>query len=439
MLKKMMIALMASAFSCSAIAAPVLMISIDGLRPGDVLEAEQRGLKIPNLQAFVQKGSAATGVMGILPTVTYPSHTTLITGVSPAKHGIVSNITFDPTNINQQGWYWYASDIKVPTLWEAAHAKGMITANVHWPVSVEAKGVDYNLPQIWRTGHPDDDKLVHALSTSGLVDALEAKLGKYAAGINDEMDGDENRGRFAVQLIADHKPDFATVYLTALDTNQHHHGPDSPEAHAVLERIDAIVGNLVAAEQAAHPDAVIAIVSDHGFAKTTTEVNLFVPFIQAGLITMDDKQAVKSWEAVPWLSGGSIAVTLARPHDPVLLKKVGDLLASLKANPALHIAEVIDHEAIVRQGGNPHASFYVGLSLDAMAGYKAPLAVTPSSYKGMHGHFAHNPALRSTFMLMGKSIPAHQSLGLIDMRSIAPTLAKIMGVTLPDAEMPSLF
>jgi len=364
------------------------MISIDGLRPGDVFEAQQRGLKIPNLRSFVAQGSTATGVFGVLPTVTYPSHTTLITGVSPAKHGVVNNLTFDPTNINRQGWYWYASDIKVPTLWEAAHAKGMVTANVHWPVSVEAKGVDFNLPQIWHTGHPDDEKLVHALSTPGLLDSPTTKLGPYSRGIDDEIGGDETRGRFAVQLIADHKPDFATVYLTALDTNQHHFGPGSTEAHAALERIDAVVGSLIDAELKAHPDAVIAIVSDHGFVPTTTEINLYIPFIQAGLITVDEKFNIKAWDAVPWISGGSIAVVL---------------------------------------------------KLDAMAGYKGMTPAGPSSYKGMHGHFPENPELQSVFMVKGQRIPGHYSLGLIDMRSIAPTLAKLMGTSLPDAEKPPLF
>lgn len=422
----------------AALAAPVLMISIDGLRPGDVFEAKARGLKLPNLEQFVTKGSTATGVVGVLPTVTYPSHTTLMTGVSPAKHGVVSNTTFDPSNINQQGWYWYASDIKVPTLWEAAHAKGLVTANVHWPVSVEAKGVDYNLPQIWRTGHPDDEKLVHALSTPGLLDALTAKLGPYARGIDDEMGGDETRGKFAVAMIADHKPDFFTVYLTALDTNQHHFGPGSAQAHAVLERIDAIVGKLVAAEQAVHPDAVIAIVSDHGFSGTTTEINLHAAFAAAGLLQVDlATLKITQWDAVPWLSGGSVAIVLARPDDAALKAKVADLLAKLKADPAMHIAEVIDHDEIVRRGGNRQASFYVGLQLDAMAGFKGGVN-GPSSYEGMHGHFPENLALRSTFMLMGPSVP-HGSMGEIDMRAIAPTLAKIMGTSLPDAEKPPVF
>lgn len=130
------------------------------------------------MQGFVSRGSYAHDVRGVLPTLTYPSHTTLITGVSPARHGIGNNLTFDPFNKNQYGWDWYAGDIRVPTLWDAAHAAGLTTANVHWPVSVGAQ-VDWNPRQIWRTGLPDDRKLLAALAAlaaPGLLPELESGL-----------------------------------------------------------------------------------------------------------------------------------------------------------------------------------------------------------------------------------------------------------------------
>ncbi len=297
------------AFAAPAFASPVLLISIDGLRPGDVSDAPQRGLKVLNLRRFLTDGSYVTGVRGVLPTVTYPSHTTLITGASPARHGVFSNTTFDPMQVNYGGWYWFASDIRVPTLWQAAAAGGLSVGNVHWPVSVGAKGITWNLPQIWRSGHADDAKMLAALATPGLIPELEAATGEtYAQGIDETIEGDENRGRFAVSLIARHKPQFATVYLTGLDHQQHADGPGTPPAHAVLERIDAIVGALIAAERNVHPDAVIAVVSDHGFAPIAHETNLFRAFIDAGLITLDPAGKVKGWEAMPWPSGGSAAV-----------------------------------------------------------------------------------------------------------------------------------
>ena len=422
-------------------ASPVLLISIDGLRPGDVLEAEKRGLKIPNLRRFVTDGTSATGVRGVLPTVTYPSHATLLTGTSPAKHGIVSNTTFDPKQINQGGWYWYASAFRVPTLWDAARTAGMTVGNVHWPVSVGAKSITWNLPQIWRTGHADDADLLKALATPGLIEDMETRLGVYAQGIDESIEGDQNRGKFAADLITEKKPGFMTVYLTALDHEQHGKGPGSADANAVLERIDTVVGTLVTAEMKVHPDATIAVVSDHGFSSTETEVSLFRSFVDAGLITLDTGGKVKDWLAMPWPSGGSAAVVLARPDDAALRDRVGGVLARLKADPAMRIAAIANWAAIAAMNGNPQAGFYVDFAPGTYAaGFKgamAPLSA-PSASKGMHGYFPGSPEMRSTFLIMGQGIAAGKSLGEIDMRAIAPSLAKRLGAKLKDAEVSPL-
>ena len=421
---------------------PVLLISIDGLRPGDVLDAAKRGLKVPNLRAFVDGGAYATGVVGVLPTVTYPSHTTLITGVAPARHGIVNNTTFDPLAINLGGWFWYAEDNTSRTLWDAAHDAGLTTGNVHWPVSVAAHNVTWNLPQIWRTGHGDDAKELRALSTPGLTSELEAAAGTaYADGKDESLAGDRNRARFGVKLIERHHPGFVTSYLTALDHEQHGSGPGSPDAHATLEVIDGLVGDLVAAEMKAHPGAVIAVVSDHGFAPVDTVINLFRPFIDAGLVKVDTAGKISGWDAAPWASGGSFAIVLARPDDAALKAKVADLLVKLAADPAAKIDQIITGSAIAAAGANPQASFYVNLKLGAVAtpfvNDKLPIAF-PAPVKGMHGYFPAAPEMRSTFLIMGKGVAKAKNLGEIDMRSIAPTLAKVMGGKLPDAEKAAL-
>jgi len=430
-----------SSVSGSAWGAPVLLIAIDGLRPVDVREAKAKNINIPNLKRFMDQGSSASGVQGVLPTVTYPSHTTLLTGAAPARHGIVSNTSFDPLQINQTGWFWYGSDIKSDTLWDAAAEVGLSTANVHWPVSVGVRSIRWNLPQIWRTGHEDDAKLLNALATPQLVTELTANGAPYAAGIDESIEADENRAQFAVNLIGKHQPEFMTVYLTALDHEQHLEGPASPAAYKVLERIDVLVGKLVAAQMEAHPDAVIAIASDHGFAALDTEVNLFRAFIDAGLITVDAQNKVTSWRAMPWSSGGSAAIIVADANDPKLEQQVASLLGELKKNPELKIDRILTQSEIQAKGGNPDAKFYIGFKLGAGAGgYKganAPL-ISKASYRGTHGYFADEPAMRSSFMIMGPDIRKGHDLGIIDMRSIAPTIAQILGTSLPKAEAVSL-
>lgn len=362
-LLSLMVCLIAIA-ATGARASPVLMISIDGLRPADVQDAAKRGLKIPNLTALETSGAYATTVTGVMPTLTYPSHTTLITGVSPAKHGIANNLTFDPLNRNQIGWYWYSEDIKVPTLWDVAHRAHLKTVNVHWPVSVGAQSIDLNLPQIWRTGTNDDRKLLRALATPGLISRLEASIGPYADGIDESVEGDEKRETFAEILMVTEKPGFATVYFTGLDHIQHLFGPDTPQAHDALERLDAAVGKLVAASRRAQPHLIVVIVSDHGFAPITKDVNLFGAFAQAALIRIDlPKKTVISWDAEPWFAGGAAAIVLAHPEDPALRAKVEARLAKLKADPELGIADIFGSDQLAHMGASPEAQYFVNFRI----------------------------------------------------------------------------
>jgi predicted AlkP superfamily pyrophosphatase or phosphodiesterase len=407
-----------------------------------VLEADKRGLKIPTLRRFLHVGAYATGVRGVVPTLTYPSHTTVITGVSPASHGIVGNTSFDPMQINASGWFWYASDIRVPTLWQAADDAGLSVGNVHWPVSVDARGIDWNLPQIWRSGHADDAKLLTALASPGLVSELEATTGKaYPQGIDEEVAGDENRATFAIAMIERHAPQFLTVYFAAYDHQQHQDGPGAPTAHAVLERIDAAVARVIAAERKAHPGAVIALVSDHGFAPLTREVNLFRAFIDAGLIRLGPDGKVASWDAMPWPMGGTAGVVLARQGDEALNRKVWAVLETLRAGTDSPIQEIV--AAAVGLGPTERVSpsimvhFRVGTSGGSFADQAKGLYGVPRS-KGSHGWSPAAPEMRASFMIMGPGIPAGRSLGDIDQRAIAPSLAKIMGARLEQAELPPI-
>jgi len=427
----------------------VILISIDGLKPEYVLDADAHGLKIPALRRFFREGTYSTGVHGVVPTVTYPSHTTLITGVSPAKHGIYANTTFDPLRKNSGGWYWYAEDIKVPTLWDAAADAGLVTANVHWPVSVAAR-ITWNLPQYWRAGTPDDRKILRILATPGLLDALEKDLGPYADGIDETITGDENRAKFAARLIELKHPAFATIYLTALDDEQHASGPFSAQSNATLERIDAAVAAILASVQRTYGDrAVVCIVSDHGFISADKTLNLTVAFRSAGLIEFGPPAAststssgekIKSWKAMVWGAGGSFAIVLHDKNDDVTRVKVAALLAKLAADPANGIHRIVPDSELHARGGFPDAAFLVTLrpgfvTGDAFSGN----VVTPStSTRGMHGYWPDQPEMNASFLILGPGIPAAHSLGLIDMRAIAPTLARILGLRLPSAEAKSV-
>jgi predicted AlkP superfamily pyrophosphatase or phosphodiesterase len=422
----------------AAEAAPVLMISIDGLRPADVLDAPARGFKVPVLTDLVAKGAYATGVRNVLPTVTYPNHTTLITGVYPSRHGIANNLTFDPLQKSNSAWYWYTRDIKVPTLWDAVHADHGIVASFSWPVSVGATSIDFNMPEYVRAEATGDEELTKLLSTPGLPGMLEKATGvSFGDADGETVEKDIGRTKFAAALIALKHPRLTTVHLRGLDHTEHSFGPGSPQAIDTLARLDAAVGELIARAKTAEPDLVVAIVSDHGFAAVQHDVNLIAPFVKAGLITLNAQNKPTGWQASLWGSA-SVAVILAHPNDATLKSKVAALLKQLAADPQTGIAQIADAPAIAKMGGTPQATFWIDFKPGYEMGQRpdAP-AVSAGSELGNHGYFPSHPEMRATFILDG--VAKKGSLGEIDMRDIAPTLAKIMKVSLPQADGQPLF
>ena len=413
----------------------LIMISVDGMRPDYITEADAHGAKVPTLRRFLKEGTYADGVVGVVPTVTYPSHTTLVTGVWPAKHGIFANTTFDPLQQNNQGWYWYTEDIRVPTLWDAAAAAGRITASLQWPVTVGAH-ITWNIPEFWRASTPDDAKLLRAVSTRGLLEEAQVELGEYRGGIDTSAQADENRGRFTEWILEKKHPALLTLHLSALDHIEHETGPFSPESIAVLESIDATIGRIRAtAERLAPGRAFIAVVSDHGFVRTDAQLNLFPLFRDAKLITLNDKGKITDWKAMPWVTGGSAAIVLKDPNDTETAAQVRELLGKVASDPANGVDRILEAEDLHKRGGYPPASFFVSLKPGWRTGATADGPVlSKTKVGGTHGALPDVPELRAAFFLVGPGVPVGRSLGLIDMRDIAPTLAHEVGLSLPSAD-----
>jgi predicted AlkP superfamily pyrophosphatase or phosphodiesterase len=422
---------------------PVVLISIDGMRPDYITNPKACPSGFPTLQSFLTEGTYAEGVTGVLPTITYPSHTTLITGVEPARHGILGNTTFDPEWNNQSGWYWYAQDIKADTLWDAAARKGLITASVGWPVTVGEHNIRYNIPEYWRARNNEDRKLLRALSTPELYDAAEKQLRTIQNPDDAPLAIDEAYAQAAIYAIANKHARFVTLHLTTLDHEEHVHSPFSPQACQTLVELDKQVKLVADAAVAADPDAVVAVVSDHGFARTDHRVNLQVPLIKAGLITLGQSHSgsltVSAWKASIFPGGGSAGIVLHDPNDKVTEEIARKLLHELASDPANGIGAVLERPEIEKLCGFPNAAFVVDLKLDYQLGYATQGdLVTPAPSTGSHGYLPSHPEMRASFFIRGKGIAAGRDLGIIDMRQIAPTVAKLLGADLKDAKQPPL-
>lgn len=427
--------LCASACASPPAGVPVVLISVDGLKPEYITQADRNGLKVPTLRRLIAEGTHARAVTGVLPTVTYPSHTTMVTGVAPAGHGILYNSPFDPLHRNQDGWMWYAEDVKAPTLWEAVNRAGFASSSVDWPVTVGAS-ITYNIAQYWRATTGDDHKLLRALSTPGLLDEGEKATGRYPAGYLYTVASDTRRSEFAAWLIGAKRPRIHTSYFSVLDEVQHDRGPATPEVFATIEAIDGMIDRLWKAAIRGDPDAVVCVVSDHGFAPYDRTVSVNVALRRAGLIDVDPDGRVRDWRAMTWGN----AVMLKDRSDASALATARSVLDALAADPSSGVFRYFDNAEARKEGGFPDAAFVVGVRPGfAISARVTGALVEPHAPAGTHGLLRELHEMDSAFFITGRGVPRGRTIDRIDMRDIAPTLARLAGVSLPTAEGHDLF
>jgi len=169
-----------------------------------------------------------------------------------------------------------------------------------------------------------------------------------------------------------------------------------------------------------------------------------VAFVKECLMTLNPKPSKKQpalldWKAAPWIASGSAAIMLKDPKDDAVRKKVDALLRALAADPANGIDRILDSREIAAMGGSPAAAFWVDMKTNFAIGSSltGPLAQAVALH-GVHGYAPTHPELQASFLIVGPDIRKGLDLGDIEMRNVAPTLAKLLGIPFPSAALPAL-
>jgi hypothetical protein len=365
---------------------PLVVISVDGLDHRYLRDADKLGLKIPNMRKLAREGEWADGVIGVFSTVTWPSHTTLITGKRPDEHGIRGN-----RRPREEGgdYYWTADLLKTRTLWHAARDAGVKTAAITWPVTVDA-AIDFNLPEAFakRKGGWMDLATIRAKSTPGLAEKIIA----FDKSFEQEWMDDRTRALATVYLLKKEPVGLILLHFVDHDAVAHEHGPFTPEAHAELERTDRYIGEIL---RAAPKAATICLTADHGFERIDRMINAArIPGARAagGLLLVKDRNSSR-------VDGVGREV----PREEV--SRFAPFLT--------------DFEAAYEP--DPHHQFTFNLSADQL--------YLPPQEKGNHGQWPLRANYRSTFVLHGPGIRAAKTPEM-DMLAIADRLAAVLGVRL---------
>lgn len=334
----------------------VVLISVDGLRPEFYLE---ESWPAPMLQQMRREGAHARAVKSVFPSVTYPAHTTIITGMMPIDHGISYNGPFEPRGETGR-WYWQEEHILVPTLWDAARAAGLKTASVFWPVSVGAP-VDWNVPEVWPLDWEVDeftDPMRRLSTPAGLLEELEREATGRLSSSNfsfGRLNLDDKSSEMAAYLLATYKPNLLTLHLLAVDGVQHDEGRDSPSLPRALATLDRGIARLVeAAEQADILDRTTFLVTgDHGFINLHTEVAPNVWMVEAGLMAASPDRG--DWRATVHNTSVAGFVFLANREDQ---KSLDDVREILEAQPAevRSLFKILEREDLDRLQSAPDAA-----------------------------------------------------------------------------------
>src|SRR5580704_2796042 len=268
-------------------AQPLVVISVDGLDNRYLAQADQMGLKIPTLRRLMREGQYSRGVIGVVPTITWPSHTTILTGVDPVVHGILSN--WRPPGDR----YLDYAQIQSPTLIGAAHKAGLTIATITWPVTVGAP-VDWNLPEFF-TARRGGDMDLRSIESKANPPDLVAKIAADYPAFGQQWMDDRIRAMAAVWILQHQKPGLMLLHFVDLDSEEHDNAPFTREAYATLEHTDQLIAEIVAALPAG---TALAVVSDHGFERVDRIVNVksVVPaVVQSGslLLAPDEKTAAR--------------------------------------------------------------------------------------------------------------------------------------------------
>jgi predicted AlkP superfamily pyrophosphatase or phosphodiesterase len=382
------------------------LISIDGFRPE--FYSEHAKILAPRIYGLAHGGvSAPDGMEPIFPTLTYPNHASLVTGVHSSDHGILSN------RIGSD-WYFNASSIQSTTLWQAEEAAGKKVAILRWPTTLGAH-VQWYLPEIFGPGFNSENDWTLIKQNSNpefLNEVLNSGLLKK---ITKPSDLDLLAAQAASWVFTHEDPDLTLIHLINVDLVQHQTGTHSAETRAALSGMDRIIGQIISHVDPVH--TTVFVVGDHGFADVGRMIYLRALFPEKIfsdqlVIQAEGGQAVIYLKPGAEKSGAKILKILkdhARGFYRILAKED---LEELKAYP----------KAFCALETMPGSEF----SEDESSDFVKNLQTT----KGTHGYLPDRPEMQTGFIAWGREVTAGRQVEYVHLVDVAPTVAALLGVYL---------
>jgi predicted AlkP superfamily pyrophosphatase or phosphodiesterase len=414
-----------------------ILISIDGL---PAFYWRDPAARLPTLRGLAERGVVASGVEAVFPTTTWPTHVSLVTGVSPRVHGVVANHVLNrdtrrPEDLTGDPIYDAPALLRAPTVYDRAHEAGLGTAAIDWPATRRAPTLDFNLPFF------KDQRVFEAQTARAVWEELRSlgypmdRQGEWAQ-LPRRFHKDEMVGRVAAHVVRRHEPALLLVHFLCVDSFQHLYGPRSPEAYWAIEYVDGLIGRFLASLPPAVADGTaVFVVSDHGFLPAAREIRPNVRLRRRGALRIDGDGRMSGEARFVMNHGAGALYGLrgdARAVDALAREIAGMEGVSAMWTSAEYAGLGLPTPADHRQVADAMFEAAPGFSFgDTATGDDEH---GPPKYLGTHGQRPTYPDNAAFFLAAGAGIARGRELPPIRSRDVAPTVARALGLTLGSVE-----
>ncbi|HEY4906551.1 MAG TPA: alkaline phosphatase family protein [Candidatus Acidoferrum sp.] len=412
----------------------VVVISLDGF-PAYALKDPR--LPIPTLRKLASEGAVAESMQPVNPTVTWPNHTAIATGVDASQHRVVFNGLLERPEKDGAPKIepWRDKDVMVhsPTIYDVAHEAGLTTAQVDWVAIYNAKTIDWKFPEL-----PEPDgEIEKKLIADGTVTAEQLRTFESSS----QAWQDEIWTDAAVRILEDHHPNLLLFHLLTLDDISHEYGPMSNASMTAMAWLDSQVKRVV--DVLERPGfagrSTVIIVSDHGFRAYWHRIHANVLLQEKGILSVasDGKLHGDAW-VVPEGGIGMVYVNnSARKAE--LVSKIRSIYSKAEGIEKIYGVEDFSTLGLPTPAESDQAPDLVlaGKPDYAFSGDVAKTYITDAD-GGTHGYLNFDPKMQAIFMACGAGVPKHSQLGVITNREVAPTIAKLLGLEMKSAKSPAL-
>ncbi|HEV7404051.1 MAG TPA: alkaline phosphatase family protein [Chthoniobacteraceae bacterium] len=410
----------------------VVLISIDGFPQWMWRDPT---LTIPTLRRLAREGAVAEAMTVSNPSITWINHTTMVTGVTPRRHGVLFNgllVRQGPTAppVIEQ-WRDKADLVRVPTIYDAAHAAGLKTGQADWVAILNSGTIDSEMLEIPKVGGELEQELVK----KGVL--TQEQLAGFTKGTNIAW-RDTIWAQAIIHMIETRQSNLLLYHPLNTDNINHMQGPGSFASFTAYAYVDRLVGDIVAALEKSGRPATVFITTDHGFKKVSKVVLPNVVLRKEGLLHAEGAQKV-TCDAYAMVQGGLAFVYVTDPAKRAALKP--RLRALFEKTEG--VQQVLDgHDGPTLGMPTPEENQGMGdLILYAKPTYAFQGAVLgeaeiveSKNYLGTHGYPAGDPELDGIFLAWGYGIKPGTKLGRVSNTDIAPTMAEVLGVKMPEME-----